>query len=38
MFVYVRTRFPFTLICGNLTAQSTESHREIGGGILIAQT
>ena len=33
MFVYIRTRFPFPLIGGNLTAQSTGSHRGIGGGI-----
>ena len=35
MFVYIRTRFRFTLIGGNLTAQSTGSHRGIGGGIQI---
>ena len=35
MFVYIRTRFRFTLIGGNLTAQSTRSHRGIGGGIQI---
>ena len=33
MFVYICTRFPFPLIGGNLTAQSTGSHRGIGGGI-----
>ena len=33
MFVYTRTRFRFALIGGNLTAQSTGSHRGIGGGI-----
>ena len=38
MFVYVRARFRFTLIGGNLTAQSTGSHRRIGGGIQIAET
>ena len=38
MLVYVSARFPFTLIEGNLTAQSTESHREIGSGIEIPET
>ena len=33
MFVYTRTRFRFTLIGGNLTAQLTGSHRGIGSGI-----
>ena len=33
MFVYICTRFPFPLTGGNLTAQSTGSHRGIGGGI-----
>ena len=33
MFVYIRARFRFALIGGNLTAQSRGSHREIGGGI-----
>ena len=33
MFVYIRTRFHFALIGGNLTAHSTGSHRGIGGGI-----
>ena len=32
-FVYIRTRFRFALIGGNMTAQSTRSHRGIGGGI-----
>ena len=32
-FFYIRTQFCFTLIGGNLTAQSTGSHRGIGGGI-----
>ena len=32
-FVYIRTRFRFALISGNMTAQSTGSHRGIGGGI-----
>ena len=35
MFVYIRARFRYTLIGGNLTAQSTGSHRGIGGGIQI---
>ena len=30
MFVYVRARFRFALMGGNLTAQSTGSHRGIG--------
>ena len=30
MFVYNRARFRFALIGGNLTAQSTGSHRRIG--------
>ena len=33
MFVYIRARFLFALIGGNLTTQSSGSHREIGGGI-----
>ena len=37
MFVYIRTRFPFLLIGGNLTAQSTGSHRGVGGGIQIPE-
>jgi len=32
-FVYIRTSFRFALISGNMTAQSTGSHRGIGGGI-----
>ena len=32
-FVYIRTRFRFALISGNMTAQSTGSHRGNGGGI-----
>ena len=32
-FVYIRTRFRFALISGNMTAQSTESHRGNGDGI-----
>ena len=35
MFVYIRARFCFSLIDGNLTAQSTGSHRRIVGGIQI---
>ena len=38
MFVYIRTRFLFALIGGNLTAQSTGSHRGIAGGIRIIGT
>ena len=38
MFVYIRARFRFALIGGNLTALSTGSHREIGGGIQIPET
>ena len=30
MFVYIRARFRFALISGNLTAQLTGSHRAIG--------
>ena len=37
MFVYIRARFPFALIGGNLTAQSTGSHRGIGTGIKIPE-
>ena len=33
MFVYIRGRFRIALIGGNLTAQSTGSHRGIGGGL-----
>ena len=33
MFVYIRARFRLALIGGNLTAQSTESHRGIESGI-----
>ena len=35
---YIRARFRFGLIVGNLTAQSTRSHREIGGRIQIPET
>ena len=38
MLVYIRTRFRFALIAGNLTAQSTGSHRGIEGGIQIPET
>ena len=38
MFVYIHSRFCFALIGGNLTAQSTGSHSEIGGGIQIPET
>ena len=38
MFVYIRACFHFALIGGNLTAQSTGSHRGIGGGIQIPET
>ena len=38
MFVYNRTRFHFALIGENLTAQSTGSHRLIGGRIQIPET
>ena len=38
IFVYIRARFRFVLIGGNLTAQSMDSHRGIGGGIQIPET
>ena len=38
IFVYIRARFRFALIGGNLTAQSMGSHRGIGGGIQIPET
>ena len=38
MFVHIRVRFRCELIGGNLTAQSTGSHRGIGGGIQIPET
>ena len=38
MFVYIRARFRFAIICGNLTAQSMGSPRGIGGGIQILET
>ena len=37
MFAYIRARFRFALIGGNLTAQSTGSHRGIVGGIQIPE-
>ena len=36
-FVYIRARFRFALIVGNLTAQSKESHKGIGSGIQIPE-
>ena len=38
LFVYNRARFRFALIGENLTAQSTGSHRRIGGRIQIPET
>ena len=38
MFVYIRARFRFPLIGGDLTAQSTGSHKGIGDGIQIPET
>ena len=38
VFVYIRVCFRFALIGGNLTAQSTGSHRGIGSGIQIPET
>ena len=38
VFVYIRARFRFALIGGNLTAQSTGSHRKIESGIQILET
>ena len=38
MLGYIRTRFRFPLIGGNLTAQSTWSHRRFEGGIQIPET
>ena len=37
-FVYICARFRFSLIHGNLTAQSTRSNRGIGRGIQILET
>ena len=36
-FSMFRTRFRFSLIGGNLTAQSTGNHRGVGGGIQIPE-
>ena len=38
VFLHIRARFRFAPIGGNLIAQSTGSHREIGGGIQIPET
>ena len=38
MFVYIRAPFRFALIGGNLTVQSTGSHRVIEGGTQIPET
>ena len=38
MFVYIRARFRSAVIGGNLTVQSTGSHRGIGGRIQIPGT
>ena len=38
MFVYIRAPFRFPLIGGNLTVQSTGSHRVTGGGTQIPET
>ena len=38
MLGYIRTRFRFPLIGGNLTAQSTWSQRGFEGGIQIPET
>ena len=38
MFLHIRARFRFAPIGGNLIAQSTGSHREIGVGIQIPET
>ena len=38
MFVHIRAGFRLALIGGNLKAQSTGSHRGIGGGIQIPGT
>ena len=38
MFVYIRARFRFALIGGNLTVQSPGSQRGIEGGIQIPET
>ena len=36
--LHIRARFRFALIGLNLTAQSTGSHRRIGGGVQIPET
>ena len=36
--IFVRARFHFAVIGGNLTAPSTGSHKGIGGGIQIPET
>ena len=38
MLVYIRAPFRFTLIGGNLTAQSTGRHRGIANGIQLPET
>ena len=38
VFVYIRVHYTFTSIGGNLTAQSTGSHRGIAGVIQIPET
>ena len=38
MFVHICAGFRFALIGGNMTAQSTGSHGEIGRGIQIPET
>ena len=38
MFVYIQAHFPFAPIGGNLTVQSTGSHRGIRDGIQIPET
>ena len=37
MLIYIRARFRFALIGGNLKAQSTGSHRKTGRGIQIPE-
>ena len=38
VFVFICARFHIVLIGGNMTAKSTGSHRQIGGGIQIPET
>ena len=38
LLIFVRARFHFALIGGNLRAPSTGSHKGIGGGIQIPET